>query len=385
MALHTADVVIVGGGLHGSSTALHLAHAGVSALVIEKNHVGRHASGVNAGGVRSLRRHDAEIPLALASLEIWHRIEDLVDDACGFESHGQIAVAENEADAMAMQARVAHLRSLGFTHERWIDPPELFERLPALARYCVGGLISERDGAALPYRTTLAFMRKAKSLGQRFLEGTRALQVRRAGQAWHVGLSNGDTVSAPVLVNCGGAWADQLCAQIGEAVPLEPIAPMMLITLRMPRFVEPVVIGFGRPLSFKQTADGTVMIGGGRRARVDRDAETTLLDWSELRASVQTVHDLFPVMRGAVVNRGWAGIEARMPDDIPVLGPSALAPDLFHQFGFSAHGFALGPIAGRITADLVVHGRTELPIAPFSVRRFAAMTAAEPLPAAATD
>jgi sarcosine oxidase subunit beta len=152
---------------------------------------------------------------------------------------------------------------------------------------------------------------------------------------------------------------------------------MMLITLRMPRFIDPVVIGFGRPLSFKQTAEGTVLIGGGRRARVDRDAEATLLDWSELRASVQTVHDLFPAMRGAVLNRGWAGIEARMPDDIPVLGPSAVAPDLFHQFGFSAHGFALGPIVGRITADLVVQGRTELPIAPFSVGRFAATTAAE--------
>lgn len=384
MTQHTADVVIVGGGLHGSATALELARAGVPALVVEKDYVGRHASGVNAGGVRSLRRHDAEIPLALAALELWHRIEDLVDDHCGFETHGQIAVAEHEQDATAMRARVAHLRSLGFTHERWIDAPELFERLPALSRHCVGGIVAERDGAALPYRTTLAFMRKAAALGQRFVQGTRALQVRREGQAWHVALSNGDAVSARVLVNCAGAWADQLCEQVGEPVPMEPIAPMMLITLRMARFIEPVVIGFGRPLSFKQTAEGTVLIGGGRRARLDRDAESTLLDWRELRASVQTVHDLFPVMRGAVINRGWAGIEARMPDDIPVLGPSAAAPDLFHQFGFSAHGFALGPIAGRITADLIVHGRTDLPIAPFSVRRFSATQAGEPLAAAGT-
>lgn len=371
MAVHTADVAIVGGGLHGSATALHLARAGVSAVVIEKNHVGRHASGVNAGGVRSLLRHEAEIPLALAALELWHGIEDLVDEGCGFECHGQIAVAENEADAAGMQARLARLRTLGYSHERWIEAPELFERLPALARHCVGGLIAERDGAADPFRTTLAFMRKAAALGQRFLEGTRAVQVRRDGPAWRVLLGSGDTVSAPVLVNCAGAWADQLCAQVGEPVPLEPIAPMMLVTLRMPRFVRPVVIGFGRPLSFKQTADGTVLIGGGRRARVDRDAEVTLLDWRELRAGVRTVHDLFPVMRGAVINRGWAGIEARMPDDIPVLGPSAVADGLFHQFGFSAHGFALGPVVGRITADLVVRGHTELPIAALSVRRFA--------------
>jgi len=81
---------------------------------------------------------------------------------------------------------------------------------------------------------------------------------------------------------------------------------MMLVTMRMPHFLDPVVIGAGRPLSFKQTSDGTVLIGGGRRAKLDRDAETTELDLRELGASARTVQELFPVMRGAVVNRGWA-------------------------------------------------------------------------------
>ena len=83
------------------------------------------------------------------------------------------------------------------------------------------------------------------------------------------------------------------------------------------------------------------------------------------------MHDLFPVMRTAIVNRCWAGIEARMPDDIPVIGPSAAAPGVVHAFGFSAHGFALGPIVGRIVADLVTAGTTDLPIAPFAITRFA--------------
>jgi sarcosine oxidase subunit beta len=138
----------------------------------------------------------------------------------------------------------------------------------------------------------------------------------------------------------------------------------------MPRFVEPVVLGTGRPLSFKQTSEGTVLIGGGRLARLERDAETTELDFRELAASARTVWELFPVMRGAVIHRGWAGIEAQMPDQIPVIGPSATSPNAYHAFGFSAHGFELGPIVGRITADLVATGRTSLPIAPFSIRRF---------------
>jgi sarcosine oxidase subunit beta len=369
-----ADVIVVGGGLHGCSTALHLARAGVSALVIEKNYVGRHASGVNAGGVRTLSRHEAEVPLALAALDLWYGIGALVDDDCGFEAHGQIRVAEDEEDAASLGQRESRMRALGYTHERWIDADELFARVPALARHCLGGLIAERDGAALPYQTTAAFRRKAESLGQKFFEGLRVERVRRSADAWMVDTVRG-SFTAKSLVNCAGAWADRLCAQLGEPVPLEAIAPMMMVTLRMPHFLEPVVLGTGRPLSFKQTREDTVLIGGGRRARVQRDAETTELDFRELAASAQTVRDLFPVMRAATIHRGWAGIEARMPDDIPVIGPSSAAPNVYHAFGFSAHGFELGPIVGRITADLITTGTTALPIAPFSITRFAGTAA----------
>jgi sarcosine oxidase subunit beta len=370
----TADVIVIGGGLHGCSAALHLARASVSAVVLEKNYVGRHASGVNAGGVRTLSRHEAEVPLALAALELWHRLGELVDDDCGFEAHGQIRVAESESDAHELRQREQRMRSLGYTHERWIDRDELFERVPALARHCLGGLIAERDGAALPYQTTAAFRRKAQSLGQHFFEGVRALRVVRAGNAWSIDTDSG-SFAGRVLVNCAGAWADRICAQLGEPVPLEPIAPMMLVTARMPRFLEPVVLGTGRALSFKQTHENTVLIGGGRRARVERDAETTELDFRELAASARTVWDLFPVMRTATIHRGWAGIEARMPDDIPVIGPSSTAPDAFHAFGFSAHGFELAPIVGRILADLITTGKTALAIAPFSIARWQTLAA----------
>ena len=365
----TADVVVIGGGLHGCSAALHLARAGVSALVLEKNYVGRHASGVNAGGVRTLSRHEAEVPLALAAMDLWHRLGELVDDDCGFETHGQVRVAEDEHDVQSLRSREARMRSLGYTHERWIDRDELFARVPALARHCLGGLLAERDGAALPYQTTAAFRRKAQSLGQRFFEGVRAQRLQRTGDAWSVDTDRG-SFAGRVLVNCAGAWADQVCAQLGEPVPLEAIAPMMMVTLRMPRFLEPVVLGTARPLSFKQTQEDTVLIGGGRRARVERDAETTELDFRELAASARTVRDLFPVMRAATINRGWAGIEARMPDDIPVIGPSSTMPNAYHAFGFSAHGFELAPIVGRILAELITTGRTGLPIAPFSITRF---------------
>lgn len=367
-----ADVIVVGAGIHGCSTALFLARRGARVLVLEKDHCARHASGVNAGGVRQLIRDVAEIPLSILSMGIWERIADLVDDDCGFESHGQVLVAESDEDLEAMRARVADLQRAGFVHEELIDRHELKALVPAVADYCPGGIVSRRDGAALPFRATQAIYRAAQRAGARFVEGVRVTGVRRDGGRWRVDTGAG-TFDAPVVVNAAGAWADRLAAAVGEPVPLEPIAPMLMITSRVPPFIRPVVILRSRKLSFKQFANGTVMIGGGHRARVDRDRNHTQIDWRRLQESARTVWELFPVMRGATIVRAWAGIEGRMADDLPVVGPSRTASGFFHQFGFSAHGFQLGPGTGQAMAELIATGQSPVPIDGLGVERFARM------------
>jgi sarcosine oxidase subunit beta len=116
--------------------------------------------------------------------------------------------------------------------------------------------------------------------------------------------------------------------------------------------------------------NGSVVIGGGHRSRLDMTTERIIIDFKKLMISAQTVTDVFPIMQSVPVVRCWAGIEGIMPDQIPVIGPSPSAPGIFHAFGFSAHGFQLGPIVGKIMADLVTEGRTEFPIEPFRADRF---------------
>ena len=367
----TADVIVIGGGLHGCSTALHLATRGAQVVLLEKDYAGRHASGVNAGGVRQLARHFAEVPISVFSMSLWESIADLVDDDCGFASHGQVLVAESEHELDEFRARVDELKLRGFVHEELIDRIELKRLLPAVSDDCPGGVVSRRDGAADPFRTTQAFRRKAVSLGARIHEGVAVTGLRRNGANWHVETTQGLFV-APKVVNAAGAWADRIAAAIGEPVPLDVIAPMLMITAPVPHFIDPVVILRSRKLSFKQFANGTVMIGGGHLAQPYRDENRTRIDWARLAESAKTVWDLFPAMRGATIVRAWAGIEARMPDDIPVIGPSVAAEGVYHQFGFSAHGFQLGPGVGAIVAELVASGATNHPIAPFRVDRFAA-------------
>ncbi|MBV9522448.1 MAG: FAD-binding oxidoreductase, partial [Alphaproteobacteria bacterium] len=330
------------------------------------------------GGVRRLGRHLAEIPLAVASMELWHRIGDLVEDDCGFESHGQVKVAESEADLEVLSARIAELRALGFAHEELIGQGELRRIVPAIAEHCLGAILCREDGAANPYRTTLAFRRQAERLGVRILEGSSVTRLARNGAAWRVVTEDGESHAAAIIVNCAGAWADRIAAQLGEPVPLEAAAFMLMISDRRPPFLAPVVGATSRPLSFKQFANGTVLIGGGYKGRARRDENWTDLDFHGLSLSARTVAELFPIMRSAQIVRAWAGIEARMPDDIPVIGPSSTSEGAFHAFGFSGHGFQLGPITGAIIAELVTTGRTNLPIAPFHIARFAGTGARRP-------
>ncbi|MBL8589407.1 MAG: FAD-binding oxidoreductase [Methylobacteriaceae bacterium] len=366
----SADVLIVGGGIHGCSTALHCALRGLSVILFEKDHAGRHASGVNAGGVRQLLRDVAEIPLSIASMELWLNIAALVEDDCGFVSEGQILVAEDEAELEIARARVADLRLRGFTHEELIDARELRRLAPAVAETCPGGVVSRRDGAAIPLRATQAFKRRAAALGAVICENERVERVARESGVFVATTPRG-VYRAPVLVNAAGAWGGALAASLGEVFPVETIAPMLMITTPMPAFIRPVVILRGRKLSFKQFDNGTVLIGGGHLGKAIPEENRTILDWRKLAVSAQTVWDVFPIMRSATIARAWAGIEARMADDLPAFGPSRLHEGLFHQFGFSAHGFQLGPGAGAVMAELIATGATNTPIDGLSPARFA--------------
>ena len=366
------DAIVIGGGLHGTSTAMHLAKKGLRPIVIEKNSVGRHASGMNAGGVRQLLRHPAEIPLSMAAMERWLDLESLLGRyaaMCEFVGHiGQVAVAETASDMRGLEARAAEVRALGYTHEELLDRAGLRRLVPAIADHCVGGLVSRRDGQATPYLTSQAFRLRAIELGVRFVEGVRVTGLDH-GARWNVDTSAG-THTADILVNCGGAWGWQAAELVGETLPRGHFAATMMVTSRMPAFVSPVVIGTGRQLSFKQTSTGTVVIGGGIFGIADLAKETADPVAERLRVSAETCSILFPLMRRATIVRAWAGLEARMPDQIPVIGASQTAPAMWHAFGFSGHGFQLSPIVGSLLAELIVDGRSTLPIDAFRPGRF---------------
>ena len=350
-----ADAVIIGGGLMGASSALQLGKQGLKCVVLDREHPGRHSSGVSAGGLRRLNRDPAEIPLAVTAAKIWHKISDLLGHDCGTHFPGQIRVAENNADMDKLDQRAKLVAELGYSHEELIDREELYRLVPGLSPHCVGGLICRDDGFGQPFHALTAFRHKAIQLGADFRIGARVDDIDRRKGMWQIHTPVGK-FRAPVVINTAGSWAHRISEALGEPVPLQPGSPMMMVTERLPRFVEPVLGAASRKLSFKQMPNGTLLIGGAHLARLDFSHERTELA-------------LFPQLEDVRIVRTWAGVEAFMPDHLPVISPGK-EQGVFHAFGFSAHGFQLSPVVGQIIAELITDGKRSLPIDAFSIKRF---------------
>jgi sarcosine oxidase subunit beta len=369
----SSEVVVIGAGIQGCAAAFFLARRGISVRVLDKDYPGRHASGVNAGGVRTLGRHLLEIPLSLAAKTIWLEIADLLDFDVGFRPVGQVRVAETEAELGSLKARsdaVAMLR-LGYCEEL-IGQEQLRELVPALARHCLGALHVRDDGFANPFLTTQGFRHAAIRHGAVFESGFDVAAIDRQGAAFSARSRNGQTYQAAKVLNCAGAWGGRVAAALGDRIVMVPNGSMLMVTARMPRFLGPVVGAAGRSLSFKQFPNGTVLIGGGHRAPVDIDRNLAPVTLSGMARAASTAIGLFPRMADVHAVRFWSGIEGFMTDGLPVLSESRASPGAYHAFGFSAHGFQLAPAVGRILAELVCGEAASVDLSPFSMQRLGA-------------
>lgn len=368
------DALIIGGGLQGCSIALFLARAGWRVTLVEKHLAGRHASGVNAGGLRSLMRDIREYPLSLRAMEMWADLADFVGKeatkACEVRlGTSQIALAMDEAELQWCEARARTMRRRRIVSEELVAPDELHRLLPGLARSARGGLISRRDGQANPANAARAFRKAAESAGVRILEkcAVRDLSQGPAG-GWRADTDAG-IMEAERVINCAGAWGSEIAARLGETLPIKITALSMMVTARVKPFITAVVIGIDQPLSFKQSAVGSLVIGGGILGKPCLDEGTSFTVMDRMVSSAAATINAFPGLAGVPVVRTWTGLEGATADGIPFIGPSRLHSGLWHVFGFCGHGFQLAPAVGEAVAQSLVSGVLDPRLAPFAVDR----------------
>lgn len=363
-----ADVTVIGGGA-GCAAALALRKRGLRVVLLDKGFCGAGATGVNFGGVRQQGRHLAELPIAFRSREIWQNLPDLVGDDCEYRVTGHIKLARNDADMATLEdyARDAGERGLEL---QLIGRNRIRSDYPWLGDKIVGASLCATDGQANPRLLGPAFARTARAAGVDIRELTEVTAASFDGTRFEVRAAGDLVVHSRFLVNTAGAWGGKVASWFGEHAPVEPLCPNMVVSEPIEKIVTRSIGVCGGDVYVRQVPRGNIVFGGGRGwGDVELGRSRPVTESTGL--NMEKLLEIVPALRGVMVIRSWTGIDGGMPDHIPVVGPSPTNPRLIHAFGFSGHGFMLGPAIGEIIAELVADGKTPTPLDAFAITRFA--------------
>lgn len=372
MTEEAADVIVVGGGLVGSVTAFFLRRRGRSVILLERDRVGQHASGTNFGNVRRQGRFLGQLPLANRSRELWGRLPELIGEDVEFLPSGHIRVACTPEEVGRMEAYADACRAYGLDLEL-VHANALRIRFPYLTRSAIAGSFSPEDGHANPRLAAPAFARAARRLGATIVEGAEVDVVAKSGGDFRVETRDGRRFRAPALQVSAGAWAGLIAERFGERVPIRPGGPQMGVTEPVGYAIPPVIGVWAegeRAVYARQVKRGNIVFGFGVRGQVDLADGRARFDPAVVPRQLPHVRAVLPALGQLALIRTWSGVEGYMADMLPVMGPSGTTSGLFYAFGFSGHGFQLGPGVGDTMAELIDTGRSTVPIGPFGIERF---------------
>lgn len=372
----TADVVIIGGGIVGSSIAFHLTQAGRrNVLVIEREpHQGLGSTGKSMGGVRAQFATDINIRMSLYSIPFFARFEQETGHPSGYQSNGYLFIATNEKQLHYLAANYARQVALGLTGVELLKPEDIVRILPqAYATDIVGGSFCQSDGFVDPYSVMRGFMARASERGAQLWRHTEVTGIHASGGAIAGVTTTRGPVETRVVVNAAGPWADQVAKMAGVDLPVTPLRRQLVPTEpfnELPRHL-PMVIDMSTGFHFRPEGLGFLMAWNdpdetpGFKTNFDPGFVEKILTRAVRRV---------PCFESAEVNprRCWAGLYEMTPDHHAILGESPEIKGLFFANGFSGHGVMHSPATGRILSELILEGESRLlNAAPLGPDRFA--------------
>ena len=367
---HTADLVIIGAGAIGCSTAWHLAQAGITNIVVvEMGQVGSGSSSKSAS-MLSLQfgRDETMARLAQHAYARYMRFEEEIGVPIDFHPIGWLNLATaSEADALLHETET--LQSLGIATEL-LAPDEIKRRYPLLnVEDIVLGTYGPDDGPFDPHMILWGYVKRASQHGVRFLQGVKATGItQRGGRVTGVKTDAG-TIATPLVINAAGPWAIEVGRWAGLDIPILNSARSILVTA--PLAAVPADHPFVEDLSvewyFRPEIDG-VLMGMGKRPAPDLNTATppAMID-AMIDAAVHRV----PVLAQAELLTAWTGIRPLTADGYPIVGAAPGIDGILLNCGWGGVGIIMAPIAGQLLADLVTSGRSDLvDVGRFSLSRF---------------
>jgi len=369
-----ADFVVVGAGVIGCATAYNLALRGHSVIVLERDEsIGNGGSSRNGGGVRQSGRDARELPLALYAVEhIWPGLSDELGADVEYVKRGNLRLGKTERHLEVLQG----LARTGVEHGldmRMLGADEVREINPYLSDEVIGASWCPTDGHANPLRTTLAFYRRARELGVRFVSGVQVTGVRKLhGRARQVATTTGIYEGDGVIL-AAGLGTRLLAASVGIDVPMHGLLIEALVTEMEPTMFPQMLGTADADFYGHQTAHGSFVFGGDSGLE-EANGYAGGVPTSSITAPAicRSIMKYVPRLADAKIVRTWAGWEDECADGVPVISSVDEVPGLTLACAFTGHGFGISPIVGRLVAELACGERTTLDVSAFRYDRFRA-------------
>jgi sarcosine oxidase subunit beta len=352
----TAQVVIIGGGVMGTSTAYHLARKGCREVVLLEKEVffGQGATGRCAGGFRHQFATEVDIRLSQHSIPMLERFPEEMDQEIGLNQCGYLFLLSQE-DVQVFRRNVELQRGLGVETE-WLSVEEIGRLVPLInLKEIVAGTFCGKDGLADPSSVVQGYVKNARRLGATLFTETEGLDIEvRAGRVQEV-ITNRGRIQTSIVVNAAGPWAAQVGAMAGLQVPVQPVRRQMSVTTPIPQITIdfPMVIDFAQSLYFHREGPG-ILTGMSNPDEPPGFDQSVDLNWQVHHLEAATGR--MPILSEASILNSWAGLYEVSPDALPILGRVNEVEGFICINGFSGHGFMHGPICGLLIAEEILDG-----------------------------
>lgn len=360
----SADVVIIGGGIVGSSIAYQLTAAGCRNVVVleRESHQGKGSTGKSMGGVRAQFSTDISIRMSLYSIPFFRDFEQITGHPSGYRSRGYLFIATEPRHVNYLRTNYEKQIAAGLKTVQLVGPETIVEMVPQVRREdIIGGAFCSTDGFVDPHSAMTGFALRAVDRGAKIVCAAPVTGIERDAKGVSAVTSTNGTITTRTVVCAAGAWSAGAGKLAGIDLPIWPLRRMLVPTEPFDRIshAAPMTVDMATGFHFRPEGLGLLMAWNDPE---EKPGFNTNFDRAFVEKILTRGVHRFPVLEEAQINpaRGWAGLYEMTPDHHPILGKAPGVEGFWVAAGFSGHGVMHSPATGKIVADLILRGATDL-------------------------
>jgi sarcosine oxidase, subunit beta len=365
----SASVVIVGGGVIGTSAAFHLAEAGVDVVLLERAQLGSGSTCRAAGGVRAQFSDALNIEIAQRSLRAFREFARRPGWEIDFKQVGYLFVLSTESDVAVFERNVELQNEYGVP-SRILSAAQARELCPLLAGDDIlAAAFSPEDGHLTPEAVVQGYAYGARALGAHLRVGCEVLDITSSGEEITEVITAQGAIRTGTVVCAAGAWSRRCGEMVGVELPVTPLRRQVLFTEAIGDLPPelPMTIDFASSFYFHREGPG-VLLGMSDPEEEPGFVTETSDEW--IPRLIDVAAHRAPRIADAGIRGGWAGLYEMTPDHNAIIGEARGISRFLYATGFSGHGFLQGPAVGEIIRDLVLGRRPPVDVGPLGVERF---------------